>query len=62
MKKVITKKEFDVLQQHVRGDISYGAEGTFNKEGKNGDWLFDKKEAAIVERVLRKLDAHRCVL
>ena len=58
MRKVITKKEFDVLQLHVRRDISYGEDGTFSKVDKKGDWPFDKKEAAIVERILSKLDAH----
>lgn len=40
-------KELEILIKHMRQNISYGGEGTFNtnKIDKNGDYVFDQKNA-----------------
>lgn len=44
----LTKKDIknlEVLIKHTKADISYGEGGSFNCEGKNGEYPFDEKEA-----------------
>jgi len=51
----LTKKELSVTIRHLSADISYGEGGSFNKEGKNGEWPFDEKEAEIARSAITKL-------
>jgi len=53
---LLTKKESEVLIRHSLIDISYQEGGTFNCEYKEScDFVFDTKDATIVEKALHKI-------
>lgn len=45
-----------VVVHHTKCNIDFGEGGSFNKEGKDGDWPFDKVEARKAEKGLRVID------
>lgn len=51
----LTRKQAMVLVNHIRADISYGEGGTFNKEGRNDAYVFDKIEANIAKDAIQKI-------
>lgn len=54
--KNLTKKEIEVLAYHIRTNISWKEGGSFTRENKEGDFVFDKKEAKIALRAIEKLE------
>ena len=52
------QKDLLIISKHIELDISYGAEGTFNKDRKGAlevDVDFDDKEAEMVRNALRRI-------
>lgn len=46
------RRALETVIRHTRADISYGEGGSFNKEGKDGQFPFDQQEAKRAERGL----------
>jgi len=57
---LLSKKEMEVLKNHILADISYEGGGTFSKleTDEEGNYLFDKKEAEIVKKALVKIQMY----
>ena len=55
----LTRREYLTLFRHVQRDIEFGADGTFSKyDPKAEAYVFDEREAAIVQKALAKIRAH----
>lgn len=50
------RKALEIIQRHTHADISYGEGGSYNCEGKNSEYVFDKKEAEKAELGLSVID------
>ena len=55
---LLSKREASVILRHVSEDISYEEGGSFSKDGKNAEILFNRKEAKIAKGALFKIQEH----
>lgn len=54
MKIKLAKKDWERIKKHLLIDLSYGAEGTFNKLTAI-DNIYDEKEAIKVTKILQEI-------
>ena len=55
----LTRREYLALVRHVQRDIENGADGTFHKWHDTAEaYVFDEREAEIVQKALAKVRAH----
>jgi hypothetical protein len=55
--KYLTRLEYEVIRYHITQVIAWEEGGSFIKENKKGEMVFDKVEARRAKKALEKLRA-----